>query len=666
MVTPPTLGHTTQQEFNAPNLKTRLRRESMVVMILLTMASLAILLVLSITVFIVIRTGDFALNPRRLWDVFTGMNWNPTESFETGHFGSLPLLYGTLLVTLVASIGIPIGICMGIFLAYVAPPKLRNVLKPIIETIAVFPSVVIGLFAIMYVSPLVRDTTGANTGFVALTASMMLAWMVTPLMASLTDDAIRSVPDQITSSSIALGATRWETLKNLVLPEAKPSIIAAAVLSIGRIMGETMVVLMVTGNKPQISDPPGNILTGIYALPAAIALEHGDSPFGSAEYQVLFALALELLIISFILTALSRRIVGSPELTAKISKPFSWIIIGILFVPKYLLEITKKQAAKISTATRSFTKKQPSSTDEHQEMELAAERRTKIRRIRQQLVFSIMFLITIAVISLVFLLPALLMKDGWNSLTNWETYFSSPKYSKIKQGTWGLFPFIIGTVLVISAAALVALPISTATAVYLKHFPHGKRFTGAIKDSLQNLASLPSVVVGLFGFGLFVITFGWQHSILAGGMTLGIMMIPIAVTTTLEALDQVPEYPQEAAIALGATKWEAVKSHNIRYAMSNIITGYILAVARVVGETAPIMLTVAVMPVSSKVFPSSIVGEGVGMLPFLIYQMQGFFTSPYRMEWAAAASVILLAIAVSLNLVGHKLRNALSVDYGSV
>lgn len=231
------------------------------------------------------QTTDF-------WAFLTGDLWRPNSDI----YGIVPLVLGTFLVSMVASlIAIPIGLGCTIYISEIAHPKVRGVLKPAIEILAGIPSVVIGLFGLLILSPYIRDIFGVGSGTNALNGAIMLAIMMVPIMVSLSEDAINAVPRHLREASYALGANRWETMRSVVLPAALSGIMAAIILSIGRAVGETMVVLMCTGNSPQVT---GNILDSVQAMTSAIAIDVGEVAGGSLHYHVLFAIGMVLFVLT--------------------------------------------------------------------------------------------------------------------------------------------------------------------------------------------------------------------------------------------------------------------------------------------------------------------------------------------------------------------------------
>jgi phosphate transport system permease protein len=226
----------------------------------------------------------------------SGTHWEPVS--EPPKFGVIPLLIGSVYVTLVAIlICVPIGIGTAMFIAEVAPPSIKHVLKALIEILASIPSVVLGFIGIIWLGPFLRNTFNLPTGMCGLTGSLLLAFMALPTIISISEDAIVGVPKTYKEAAYGLGATRWQALWRIILPAASSGIIAAIMLGIGRVIGETMVVLMVTGNSPVI---PASILQPLRTLTATVAGEMGETVSGSDHYFALFAVGLVLFIITFL------------------------------------------------------------------------------------------------------------------------------------------------------------------------------------------------------------------------------------------------------------------------------------------------------------------------------------------------------------------------------
>jgi phosphate transport system permease protein len=635
---------------------------------------------------------------------------------------------------------------------------------------------------------------------------MALAFMTIPFIASLTDDALTAVPLDLKKASLALGSSKWEVIKNISLPYASGSILSACILAFGRIIGETMVVAMVTALTWNLTSHFLNPLQGVFPIPAVIAREYGNVNPTQIEYNALNFIGLELLVIAFLVTMIGRsiakgklkfpsfrKIINEKKISVLPSRKkteirnvmqsrfgkasFSfWIITslviiwdiienGLLLRTNSLYTITlcisiislssvivfslsnklkienNKLVTLMSglpltasilqmlfyfafeslkvhlswiallvagfilfyTTTHSFDRviereKQKKKIQDLEKIKkekekpinktntnssgneivdgglnykdifsTKVERISKIKNSKEQLYFWIFRLFNYLIVGLIIAIIIAVCIDGIG-IGNPNYQFSIKNIFQVgrDEENFGFLPSILGSIIVVGASALIGLPLSTLAGIYLHFYVKPTNRIGQfIRNSIQNIASVPSVVVGLFGWGIFVLAFGWGHSLLAGACTLSIMMIPIATATTIKSLEQVPDHYRLNALAMGATKWESIKGQTLRYALPSITTGYLFAISRVIGETAPIMLTVAVANVGS-IFPSKITGQGVAMLPFTIWYLALFtpsFGDRPTLGWAMSGAMLLLLISAIIYIIGQILRVRFQVRY---
>jgi phosphate transport system permease protein len=238
-------------------------------------------------------------------EFFGSTVWNPT-SFSKSQYGILSQINSSLMVTLGALlIAIPLGVACAAFLSDIASPKMREILKPAIEILAAIPSVVVGFLGIVLVNPLIAKIFGVSHGLNALNGSILLAIMSLPTIISLSEDALRAVPRSYKEASLALGASRWQTLVRVSVPAALSGIIASIMLGMGRAIGETMTVLMATGNAPALTF---NFLEAIQTMTATIAIELGEVPYNTTHYYALFVIGLVLFAMTFLVNLVSDLI----------------------------------------------------------------------------------------------------------------------------------------------------------------------------------------------------------------------------------------------------------------------------------------------------------------------------------------------------------------------
>ena len=258
-----------------------------------TVSMIGILIMLFILGFLV-ANGVPVLRESSLSEIFLSRDWYPVE--DPPALGMLPLIAGTLSATLLSSmIALPIAIALAVFTAEIAPRKLRSFFKVLMELLGFLPSIVLGFLGMMVLAPWMQETLNIPSGLNLCNASILLGFLVIPVVASLSEEALSSVPRELRDASYALGATRWETVRRVVIPHALSGITAAALLGVMRALGETMVVLMAAGGAAVI---PLMLTDPVRPLTATIAAEMGETPVGSTHYHALFFAGLILLAVT--------------------------------------------------------------------------------------------------------------------------------------------------------------------------------------------------------------------------------------------------------------------------------------------------------------------------------------------------------------------------------
>jgi phosphate transport system permease protein len=274
---------------------------------LIWFAGISTILIVVLIFFFLIREGLPTFLDIPLRQLF-GSRWYPIES----HFGLLPLIAGSLVVTVGAVlIAVPLGLITAIYLGEIAPQWQRELLKPLIEILAGIPSIVLGFLGWVALAPIIQQL-GAPTGLTAFTGSLILAYMALPTVISISEDALYAVPKEFRDSALALGATQWQTTLRVVLPAARSGLVIAVMLGIGRAIGETMAVMMVTGNAANVPEfGLGMFFEPIRTMTATIAAEMGEVAQGSLHYSTLFGIGIVLFIMTFALNSFASRLVGT-------------------------------------------------------------------------------------------------------------------------------------------------------------------------------------------------------------------------------------------------------------------------------------------------------------------------------------------------------------------
>ncbi len=287
------------------------RNKELAVELFFTFAAIStILLLFGIFAFLA-NVGIRAFAQIHMWDFLTGGVWNP-DAYGTPSWGIFALIVSTLLITSGAlAIAIPLGLACAVYLSELAPSSIREFIKPTIEMIASIPSVVLGVLGLLILAPVVAFLFGIPNGLNALSASILVAVLALPTIMSISEDALSSVPLDYRAASYALGATKWQTIRSVVVPVATPGIIAASMLGMGTAIGETMVVLMVAGNTKAV---PMSFLDPARTMTANIAIEIKEVAVGSLHYEALFAIGLVLFLLTFLINFLVDIIMSRYEM----------------------------------------------------------------------------------------------------------------------------------------------------------------------------------------------------------------------------------------------------------------------------------------------------------------------------------------------------------------
>ncbi len=229
-------------------------------------------------------------------DFILGKYWYPTD--DPADFGIFPLVLGSVYVTVLSgAIAVPLGVMTAVYLAEIAPPRVAEIVKPVVELMASMPSVVIGFFGMVVVAPFIRQLFDIPVGLNMFNASLMLAFMAVPTICSISEDAVFCVPTALKEASFALGATHFETIVKVTIPAALSGICTAVILGLSRAIGETMVVLMAAGGAAMI---PTSVFDPVRPLPASIAAEMAEAPFRSEHYHALFAIGIVLFVFTLL------------------------------------------------------------------------------------------------------------------------------------------------------------------------------------------------------------------------------------------------------------------------------------------------------------------------------------------------------------------------------
>ena len=564
-----------------------------------------------------------------------GPDWAPTAMVPL--YGIFPLIVGTLLVTIGAMVfAVPLSIGCAIYLSELASPRTKKILKPAVELLAGIPSVVYGFFGLIVLTNFIRVSFDIPTGETWLAASLLLGVMALPTIISVSEDAISSVPHEYKEGSLAIGATRWQTISRVLVPAALSGIAAAIILGIGRVVGETMAVLMVAGNAAIIPDPIWNILSPLRTLTATLGIEMGEVSVGSEHYSALFGIAVVLLVITLIINlsavAILRYIkegrakgpVRKPLVSSATKESLSRFaeIIGIALLLIFLLAAAPWWLTALTLLIIGAW--------------YFGRDRLSQKHI-QTIAFGLIGLATIIVLAILVIILQDIVINGLPALS-WE-FITQPPKDLGRAG--GIFPAIIGTLYLVLGAIAIALPLGVGAAIYLVEYTREGRITRLIRTGVDLLNGTPSIVFGLFGFAFIVLYLNVGVSLLAGQITLALMVLPTVIRTTEESLKNIPQSLREGSLALGATQWQTISRVVLPPAVPGIVTGAILSIGRAAGETAPIMFTAVVF--SSRFLPTSEL-QPVMALPYHLFILATNVPGASTNKYGTALVLLLLVI----------------------
>ena len=612
-------------------------------------AFFAVIVVAFILLFL-LRDGYSIFETVGVVNFLFGPTWAPASVAPSYEISAL--IIGTLLVTLGAMLfAVPLSIGCAIYISELASPRIKSILKPATELLAGIPSVVYGFFGLIVLSTFIRITFNIPSGQTWLAGSILLGVMALPTIISVSEDAISSVPCEYREGSLAVGATRWQTISRVIVPGALSGIAAAIILGIGRAIGETMAVLMVTGNTAIIPSPIWNVLSPVRTLTGTLGIEMGDVAIGSEHYHALFGVAVVLLVITLIINMSAVSILSYlrdgrsagrakrswlhlPALSPIREKliPYSRIAILALIALLFLAAGFWEVALVVVLAAAAW----------HYGRNMISRRHIEL------FAFGCIVAAAVAVLAILAIILGYIIINGlpaisWNFLTQGPSDLGR---------SGGIFPAIVGTLYLVTGAILIALPLGVGAAVYLVEYTREGRVTKLIRTGVDLLNGTPSIVFGLFGFAFLVIFLDIGVSLLAGMITLALMVLPTVIRTTEESLKNIPHSLREGSLALGATQWQTIKNVVIPPAIPGIVTGAILSIGRAAGETAPIMFVAVVF--STRFLPTSLF-QPVMALPYHLFilstNVPGSSTNKY------GTALVLLMLVVAFYAVAILIRN---------
>ena len=602
---------------------------------------------------------------------YTGQ-WAPDDT--PSKFGIGALAWGTLVTSLIAiAIAAPVAVGVALFISQYAPRRLAQVLGYIVDLLAAVPSIIYGLWGILFLVPhmqgasqIVGDVLGwiplfdtnGPLGRSVFTAGVILAIMILPIIAAISREVFLQTPREQVEAAYALGATRWEMIKLAVLPYGRSGVGSAIVLGFGRALGETVAVAMVLSTTYNFVTKW--LQSGGNTIAANIALQFG-SAFKIGQ-GALIASGLVLFVVTFLVNLLARRITAR----GGVPKDERWSLFSVFRgrnTPAHYASSYDANAADVPDRRGAFEAKDaPGQVAADDTAGRSRGRRaahgtvggsvlvspSPMRRLRSAFAGGLtVATFLLAVLPLVSILW-LVFNNGRHAMSPTFLTHSLRNIDESQFGG-GVYHAIIGTLEQAALATLMAVPIGIAVAIYLVEYGKGA-LARAVTFFVDVMMGLPSIVAGLFILSMWILGLGQHANGFAGALALTILMLPVVIRSSEEMLKLVPDSLREASYALGVPKWRTITKIVIPTALPGIITGVMLGVARVMGETAPILLVVGyIQNINVNPFDGS---QGQATLPTVIYNT---YTSsqPASNDRTWAAALLLIIIIMLLNIVAR-------------
>lgn len=574
-----------------------------------------------------------------LWDFLTGTEWEPA----IGAYGALPAIYGTVVISAIAmAIAVPLAVAVAIATTVLLPRRMRGPVAGVIDLLAAIPSVVYGLWGLIVLVPAAKPVlewiAGHNLGIGAfegpvlgqslILAALVLAVMILPIITAVVREVLATVPVDQREAALALGATRWEMVRGAMLPWARSGIVGASALGLGRAVGETVAVALILGSQPTILESllgPGQTLAGTIAFQYNGALD-------ALHTSALVLMAVVLFFVAFVVNVFARLLVTRSVGRRRRGWSVGAQVAKLTAVASQIAGRVRRRRVLMASPLKPRPAR-PALPD------VGVGRRLRSSLAEMAIGVSLM----IAIVPLVLVIGYAVAKgSGAISLD----FFTSDGEPDVVGN--GISHALVGTLIMMGIAMAVAVPLGLLTALFIREClsqgPLLRRVAAWLGVFVDVLLGVPSIVAGLV-IALTVVLAMGSFSALAGGLALAVVMFPIVVRSTDEILRLVPGPQVEAALALGAPRWRATWSVVLPVAAPGILTGIMIALARVSGETAPLILTA-----SGAQFISWDVGAEMTALPLYIFNGTINSTVPIAQEHAWGAALVLVGLVLFLNL----------------
>lgn len=572
----------------------------------------AVIVVFSICLFIFIYSVPLFRETGFFKFIF-GMDWQPSNN----KFGIFPMIVGSLYVTVLSTlIGGGFGLFTAIYISMFCPKKLKIVLSQIIDLLAGIPSIVYGFFGMIVLVPFLKNISPNEVGEGVLASSIILGIMILPTITSISRYNLEAVYKYYYDGAVALGSTHSQAIFGVIVKAAKSGIFSAMVLGMGRAVGETMAVMMIAGNAPFI---PKDLFSYFRTMTINIALEMGYAMgiHRSSLIATAFILLLFILLLNIILYIIKGNHID-----------FSLYNIIDLFNRFIFNKKTKNNINNFSFKNIKM----------------------KNVSIKSDILKFISVIATIVSTSFLLFIVLFIFIRGIPYI-NFNLLFGKSDNSQMT-----LFPAIVSTAMMLFMALIIAVPIGVFSAIYLTEYSKNNgKLIYFIRIFTDSLSGIPSIVFGLFGMLIFLDLFGIGRNILAGSLTLVLIILPSIIRQTEETLMSIPPSLREGSLALGASKVRTIFKIVLPCGFSGIITAIILSIGRIVGESAALIYTSGAV----RYMPSGYFSAGSSFAVMMwMFSSEGLYIN----QTFATAS-ILLTIVIFLNILLFVLNTKLKKDY---
>ena len=536
---------------------------------------------------------------------------------------------GTLNTSLWALVfAIPIGLLSAIYLSEYARPRVRRIVKPVLEVLAGIPTVALGLFALTFISPEVQDIFPSfikTPPFAAGVAGLAIGLLIVPIIASISDDAMKAVPGGLREGAYALGATKLKVSTKVVFPAAISGIVASIVLALSRAVGETMIVLLAAGGTPNGTLDPGQSVLTMTAFIGVTAT--GRYPDRNCQ-------------IRHDLRCRSPALPVDPRDERRGDPARPPLPGGLRVSPRF-------PAVRLRA---------------HPAWRARVPRRVLRRRCRspaprgQGGMGNLFFAVLLLAVGIALLgLAAVILQSAIKGSPSFGIHLITDGPSTIFPEKAGFRPAIIGTLYLIGGVILLVVPLGVGAAVYLEEYADRTRWWNRLIElNIQNLAAVPSIIYGILGLAFIVrgpLSLGFV--IAAGSLTLALLVLPTVIIAGREAIRAVPPSIREGSLALGATQWQTIRRQVLPASIPGIATGVILALSRAIGEAAPLLLVGAATFVT---FDPQAFSGGYSAMPVQIFNYAQRPQEEFHVV-AAAGVILMLIVLLAMNSFAIWLRN---------